>query len=351
MVASVAWTFFVLAGFALFMGSTVCRLWVLPRQGGCDGDITIHRRIRALEGLGVLLLIAGAIFGLAARSLEMSGRPMYDIFTVLPVVLNRTHYGTVWKTGAVCILLLLGLWTAGGKLSRLRPYQLFTFAVLLALAATRSAAGHAADKGDFTIPEMADWLHLLSASVWGGGLIILSFAVPPGLSCIEAESLKVPRAAEMVSRFSAMAGAALGMMIITAYYNGNHYVKTCSLATGTGYGQTVLAKMALLGLLVALGGYNRYISLPLLRKLAGYPETGFVYRHVVKRYFSFLIPKWNDDNATEKFVRKVRVEAIIVLIVFLLASMLRHEMPATHVHPMGRTGAGPGMPAMHQGGM
>lgn len=349
MIASVTWTFFVLTGFALVMGGTVCRLWVLPQSKGCHGDAVMHKNIRGFELFGIILLITGTLFGLPARALEMSGRPMYELFKVLPIVLNRTHFGSVWKIGAVCVFALLVLWAAGGKLSRSRGYQLFTLIVLLALAATRSASGHAADKGDFTIPELADFLHLISGSVWGGGLIILSFAVPSGLVCFEDGSLKVPRAAEMVSRFSAMAGMALGVLVITAIYNGNHYVKTCSLVTGTSYGQTVVAKMALLALLVMLGGYNRYMSVPLLRRLAGYPETGFVYRHVVKRYFSFLIPKWNLDNAPEKFIRKVTIEALLVIIVFLCASMLRHEMPAIHAHPMGHSGPGMGMPHHHEG--
>jgi hypothetical protein len=54
------------------------------------------------------------------------------------------------------------------------------------IALTRSASGHAADWGDWTLAELMDWLHLPGWLGLGGGLLALATVVfqrrPSGLT-------------------------------------------------------------------------------------------------------------------------------------------------------------------------
>ena len=356
MISFIIWTWMATVGFAILMGGTASRLWVLPgpRQSGPEME-AVYRKIRLVEGFGFFLLIAGTVLELPARTLDMSGRPMYDLFKVLPIVLGRTHYGIVWKLGEVSAVVLLALWLAGrrGRGERFRALQVSSLVLLLVIAASRSASGHAADAGDFSLLESADWLHLLAASVWGGGIIVLSMGILPGLIRFEGDSLNLHRTAEIATRFSRMAGFGAGLIIITAAYNGYYEVRHWSLLLGAGYGETVLAKMVLLGFLIALGGYNRYMSVPLLQRLAGIaPEkTGVIYTRIVKPFLSFLEPRLDRETAPSRFKKMVKIEAFIFIAIFLLASMLRHEIPAIHAHHMGKPGPGPGMPGMTMPGV
>jgi len=300
---------------------------------------------------GLAVLIAGSIVELLARTAEMSGRPFPAFFSVLPTVLFRTHYGSVWliRIGA---LFLLALSKTAVRYRDKRAFLFFMLLLGLIVSMTASASGHASDAGDFSLPEIMDWLHLLAASVWGGGLMVLSACVLPYL--IGREEGTAPLIASVAGKFSAMAGLAVGIVAITALYNGLKYVGSLNALLGAPYGWAVMAKIMLFLVLINLGAFNRYVSVPLLQEWAGASAEGRgIFTRIALQFFPRLQPGGNGGRIASRFGRSVKVEAILIIGVLLCAALLRHEIPARHISHLGHTGGeGHSMPQHdHEGGM
>jgi len=116
-----------------------------------------------------------------------------------------------------------------------------------------------------------DWLHLLAGSLWGGGLLALASTVLPAVrKRPDQHRLLI---AEIARRFSALAGVALGGVLLTGMYNAWLEVGTFRALCATLYGWTLLAKLFLVLPLLALGASNRYLSVPRLQWWAGRPVT------------------------------------------------------------------------------
>ena len=137
--------------------------------------------------------------------------------------------------------------------------------------------------------------------------------------------------ADIARRFSRIAGIAVGIIAITALYNAWAFVGSFEAIWTSPYGWTVFAKVILFSLLISLGAFNRYVSVPLLLEWGGTSRTG---RGMITRAASHLFSRYfrNPDGLqiALRFKRNVKVEAMLMLGVLLCAAMLRHEIPALH---------------------
>ncbi len=321
------------------IGVIVCRLWFLTpsmqEEFSYQGNF-----VPALWNLfcyGLAVLIGCALVGLIARSMEMSGQPVSKISAVLPLVLFKTHYGTVWLVRIGALVLL----AAAKTVVRYRDRLLFLILMLviaLVVSMTSSASGHGSDAGDFSVPEIMDWIHLIAACLWGGGLMVLSFSVLPDL--IGRNLGAAPLISRTAQRFSALAGAAVALIVITAIYNFWAYVRGVSEMAGSPYGLAVAVKILLLLVLLNLGGFNRYVSVPLLQEWAGEaPEFKGAIDRIAGKFFSSFRRNQSGPLNALRFKRLVGFETALILAVLLCAAVLRHEVPARHAAMM-RQGTG-----------
>lgn len=324
-----------LLALTICIGALGCRVWVLQltdeTMGSLDFEALLINLWRLLGACIAALVLSSAVL-LLARTVEMSGLPITAILPIVPRVLFKTHYGKIWLVRVVAIAVLcIGWWRGRRHLDSL-VISVFMIGAGPLIGMARSAAGHAADAGDLSIPELMDWLHLMAVSVWGGGLIVLSTVVLPAV-------LKLPERRQMLVtdialRFSALAGIAIGTIIATATYNAWLQVRSFHALWETPYGQLVIVKILLLFALVILGASNRYISIPLLQQLTGRPLVGQrSHRGLVS--FSFLNPfrhKPELVRVTRWFMQKVWVEAVLFVMVLICTAMLLHETPARHLY-------------------
>lgn len=328
------------------IGVIVCRLWFFTpsTQGEFSYQENFVSRMWTLFCFGLAFMIAGSMVELLSRTAEMSGEPFPAFFSALPTVLFRTHYGVVWITRIGALLLLALLKTA--ERYREKPvFLLLMLSLMLLVAMTASASGHASDAGDFSLPEIMDWLHLLAASVWGGGLMVLSVSVLPDL--MNRQEANAALIARVAGRFSAIAGFAVGIVAITALYNAWKYVGGIHNLIGAPYGWAIVAKIVLFFILVNLGGFNRYLSVPLLQEWAGAPaESRGFFTRIALKFFPGFQRGGDGGRIAFRFKRSVKVEAILIIGVLLCAAMLRHEIPARHAAHLGHTGGG-GHPMQH----
>ncbi len=308
------------------IGTLVCRLWVLDDPAAAlPTDGKIPPRLWRLFRIGIAAIIACTIADLFISAAEMSGSAVPTVPLLLTIIL-KTHFGIVWLIRIAVLLLLLVTEKAGRGYRESRGILFFMLALGFLIAITLSASGHASDKGDFSVPEVLDVSHLLAASIWGGGLFTLSVVILPTLS-EETDGVVLARVA---ARFSRIAIFGVGIIALTSLYNVWTYVGDFNSILKTAYGRTVLVKIILFLVLILFGAFNRYISVPLLQELAGpSSKSPGISNRLIKL---ILRVRRNQDKqrVAWRFLRNVRIEAVIMLAVLLCAALLRHEVPARH---------------------
>jgi copper transport protein len=242
------WIFYV--GLGLLVGGAWVALFALA--GGT-------RRLLILTLLGALTMLAGlGVYG--ASQAVADGTPLGE--------LPRTSLGVGLLAQAVPGLAAAGcvelaLWWRG----RTRSVAL-TLATALAAATIlfHVLTTHAASSR-YTVLELAvQWAHLAAFATWIGGLAALLVAVG---------SRPSPAKAAAVRRFSQVAGVSLAVVGVTGLLRAVDEVAAWNALASTLFGQLVLVKVALLVSLAALGGWNRFRSVPVVeRSLRGLRRIG-----------------------------------------------------------------------------
>ncbi len=327
---------------AFCIGILVCRAWILSPS--LLLTISDHgkllRRMWFLFGIAVAVILAGSAADLISRTSEMSARPIEALFPLIPVVILKTHFGLLWIIRITALIMTVLLTTVGGRHRNSPPLLYVLVGLALLIAWTESATGHASDKGDFTVPELADWLHLLGAAVWGGGLFVISLIILPHLKAFGTEGLTAITGIGV--HFSRIAGFAVGTIALTSLYQAWVYIGSVEALEETPYGNLVIAKAVLFLLLVIFAALNRYVILPSLRALAGLPSQG---KGISIRFFTLATSpparQRKGRMAVLWFLRSMRLEAVLMLAVLFCVAMLRHEIPASHfLHHDHSSGAG-----------
>ena len=232
-------------------------------------------RWRAVAALAVVLPAEFCVTAL--RMYEVSG--LHGRVLVLDLL--RMRWGLLWMGRSAGVALL----AAGGSLPA---------GPLAALAAVwlvlRSFQGHAGAHG--TLPALVDWLHLLAAAAWLGGLVQLALLARP-----------VPVA--IAARVRALATVALALLVPAGAYAAFLHVPHLHLFTESPYGKTLIAKLVLAAVLMALGAVNHFGHVPAMRR--------------------------REPEAETSLVRAVRFEVLVGTLVLALTALLG-VLPMPHSH-------------------
>lgn len=124
--------------------------------------------------------------------------------------------------------------------------------------------GHTRTMSPAAVGYLADAAHVLAGAVWFGGLVALVATVRRRRAAGDE-----PGAGEAVARFSGWAAVAAGAVVVAGTTLGWIEVGSLGALTGEWYGQLLLAKVALVGVVLAGAAWNRYRLVPLL-----VPEDG-----------------------------------------------------------------------------
>ncbi len=320
----------------VFMTGTVfCRLLVLEGGGVKFTAEEILPNLWRPFGPAIGLMAAASAVNLLARVSRISGLSFFHSVNMLALVISGTHFGRVWMIRISLLFLLAAVLLVSGKKRRAgRPVPVLVLVILLLVSLTESAFGHAADKGDFSLPEINNWFHLLGAEVWGGGLLALSLLVLPRV--IRTAGTPGPSASPAViagiaRRFSAMAGAGVAVMAVTAAINYQIYVGSIRALLDTPYGLTAASKIILFLAILNLGAFNRYISVPVLQHWAGLsPGKPGIAGRMVRLLFSPFTKGREGLKMALLFKKLVRAEMFLVFSLLLAAAFLSSEPPARH---------------------
>lgn len=308
-------------------GVLACVIWVLPRTAPAH----LYTRLWVGFGGALVLLTGASIVLLASRTLEFSGAPFSGLSFYLPLVLTKTQYGLIWELRMVAVA---GLWFC--LLVGLRPkWRLwmasFAMVMLVVVMYTRSATGHAGDQGTYATGVWVDCAHVLASGIWVGALFVMSLLVFPALR--RQLELDQTLAADVFTRLSKVATVALGVIVATGLFNAWFGLDSLNNLWLSGYGRILSFKVLLVLWMIYIGGHNRYLKLPALRRSAGLSAGHSRWER---------IPGWrplseDPDHAPHvlaRCVRAVHLESVLGVVVLAAAAVLHHGMPPADMHPM-----------------
>jgi copper transport protein len=130
----------------------------------------------------------------------------------------------------------------------------------LAVAASFALTGHTAASSPQALVTVANVTHAAAGALWFGGLILLLVA----LRHRKAED-DVVGAATLVARFSNLATMAVIAVVIAGSVMAWAEVRAVRALTSTAYGWTLIAKLVLVGMVVAGGAYNHWRLVPSIK--------------------------------------------------------------------------------------
>jgi copper transport protein len=239
---------------ALVIGVVGIRLLVLPGVV----DARVERRVHMLGTAGALLALNAGIAGFVIRSANALQVSSVDLlYADLSPFAESTRFGRAFLVTTlgfgVCLTILVVAWVLDRPMLR---WPAFLLAV--ALVAGYPLSGHQATEPNASaLGEIADWVHLVTAMMWVGGVLTLAVVVWP-------LAPELRRAAFL--RFSRIAVFLIGALVAAGTVVAVERLPALDDLWGTSYGQTLVVKLALVALALAWGGMHHTFVRPRLER-------------------------------------------------------------------------------------
>lgn len=282
-------------------------------QSGIDQSI----RLLCL-GLALVLVVGVFVFGVA----RIQSLGPLSIDTAADFV--GTPVGTVWSVQAGVALALATFVLAGSRVGLSRRLFLGgTGAGALVVAAGVAWTSHSATAIDRLWGFTVDFLHIVAAGVWVGGLVVLA-VVLPRLHSASDDSDSDLLVGGIARRYSVLALGGATFAVGTGLTLASWHVSAGEELTGTFYGTVLLVKLALIALALALGGYHRFILLPKLE-----PQSSTVLGRLLGR--NAIRSDGGRVNLASRLTTTVRLEVVVLVCVLLLSGVLTSAATAAVV--------------------
>lgn len=240
------------------------RLRLALRASGQDPEQIAHRAwSRTVEAGWVAAALAAALAiaeaANAAGGLSLSGLNDYLL----------TNTAGIARVVIVFVLALaaLGAWRAP------RLAALFCAGAFLALA----FAGHANSAHPHALALLTDWLHLLAAAVWLGGIaqLALTWTGP----VIRERGLGQVVMGEVLDRFGRIALIAFGVVVVSGLFNALIELGRPAELWQSSYGRVLAVKMGLVAVVAAISYFHALRLRPRLAAANPHPDPMLERRH------------------------------------------------------------------------
>jgi copper transport protein len=251
-----------LIGLAALLAVAPMILWIVePAEAAARGlSAALHTPLRRYAALAIAVALLASVAALMAQAHAVA--PDAPLPAAIAQTIASTRYGSLWLVRLLLLILtaltvVVALW---GRPSWRQPALNLGVILAIALPLPFSLLSHAAAETMGAATAIAfDALHLFTASVWIGGLLILAGVLVPASRSLPGEERRaVLRSA--IPRFSVIGLAAWGILIITGLYAAWLHVGTLPALLQTPYGQTLLLKGAILAPALTLAAFHFFLG-------------------------------------------------------------------------------------------
>ena len=217
--------------------------------------ISIDKTMMKIIILGAALVLASGVAMIVAQAVSIEAS--------IPDAI-ATKFGNVWITRMLQASILMGIAVSVHRRvakKNVLPSRAELYAILiigLAVLTTSSLIAHAAATEQMLTIAL-DFFHNAAASIWIGGLILLGFAAVPKLLSIKDARTRSAALSLLIPRFSIIVVALLGIAVITGPVLLSALENDLSLTLASLYGRILAIKLALAGVMVAMGAYSQFV--------------------------------------------------------------------------------------------
>jgi mono/diheme cytochrome c family protein/uncharacterized membrane protein len=177
---------------------------------------------------------------------------------------------------------------------------------LALLTSSLNSHGAALLSGSY-LAVAVDWLHLIAAAAWVGGLLSLTYVLPHTVRASQASADRV--LSQAVARFSTLALISVAVIIVTGTFQAWLEVGSWEGLFQTLYGLSVTTKIVLLAVTMPAAAFNLFIARPQLATLA-------------------IKQSAMASTVARRFALSVRVELALLMVVLIVAAVLTGIAPA-----------------------
>ena len=230
----------------------------------------------SLPTLLLLLLANGGV--LLGQALTVTGGNIANAFapTLLASLVINGRFGTFWIMRVIVIVLALRLSLYQLQLYRSRrslprrvntilPWANLLLGLALFIAMTMSSHAAAVVGSTGVLALVVDWLHLVAAALWVGGMLYIATSYLPVLRT----SAVAERARSLVTvlpYYSPWALAGVVIMAVTGPLNATIELNSWEQLFATAYGRTLVVKVLLVGALLLTSAVHVLLLRPPLKK-------------------------------------------------------------------------------------
>jgi putative copper export protein len=257
----VRWAYFL--ALALLVGGLGTRLLIargpLPARA--------ERRFYWLVGVGAIGVLEVGIVAFLLRAEDALQLPFGDfLYGDLSPLAGGTRFGQTYIVTTLGFAFALAFIYLAWLTDR-RVLLWPAFALALLFSAGLSLSGHSAGEPNSTwLTELADYAHLTAAMLWIGGLVTLVAVVWPAAP---------ERRRDVFLRFSRFATALVAVVIAAGTYLSIERLPHLADLWASGYGRTLLAKLALVSVALLWGAMHHFVARPLVERR---PTNGLLAR-------------------------------------------------------------------------
>lgn len=242
------WALF--AAIALVIGPLAVRLVVLR---GRVPDPLEHRTHLVTAGAALAVINVG-IVAFVIRASNALQLPFGDLlYGDLQPFAQKTRFGIAFLVLMVGFGVVFGLLLVAWVFDRAAP-RVAALGLSIALVSGLSLSGHqGTEPGAGWLSALVDWLHLVAAAVWVGGVAALAFLVWPS-------------APELRKRafvgFSRLAVVLVGVLVAGGVYLAVERLAAPSDLWTTGYGRILLLKLGVVAVALLWGAVHHLVVRP-----------------------------------------------------------------------------------------
>lgn len=267
------------------------------------------RRMKRYALIAAALALLGSLFALVVQALALTSGTFFD---KLMNTVGQTRFGHLWLLRIGLIMLYgLVLSACAWWFTRHRKVEnIAAWVVAIALPIPFSLIAHAsAQPMGRSVALAADMIHLLAAAVWIGGIFILATVVFPLTRKLDPAQRRAILIVA-IPRFSLLAIVAWLAMGVTGFYAGWLQVGNLHGLTTTPYGKSLLVKLILLVVILAIAATNLLV----------------IERHLTRKIGEQATTLWS-----KRLTWAVTAELVLILGVLGAVGQMTSQEPARDV--------------------